>query len=175
MSLVPARLHPRPWLSLPWPAVDIQEVVQRLGAAQQGVPQEAVEGTVRALRGVYNGALISLMIECEEGRVAAERAESERRAAREQADAARNNETRLARRVNTLVGTRERLQEENSRLQGEARRLQQRAQRQWWLLLPSAAGGFALGVLACTLAAGRARSRAARSSRQGGAGSKHAH
>lgn len=117
-------------------------MVQRLGAAQQGIPEEALETTVRALRGIYNGALIRLMLECEQQRLAAEQAEAALRAAREQAQAALDNTRRLAARVNLLSGTNQRLQEEAGRL----RRRDDQQQRLW---LPLAMlGGFALGVVA---------------------------
>ncbi|KAL4451833.1 hypothetical protein ABPG75_007495 [Micractinium tetrahymenae] len=132
--------------------VDIQEVVQRLGAAQQGVPQEAVEGAVRALRSVYNGALIQVMLEAEGARVAAGELEGELQETTERADAAVNNANRLAARVNVLAATNQRLQGENSTLRQQCERQQRQLQRQLWLWVPlAAAGGFALGILARSL------------------------
>ncbi len=150
-------------MAAPWPAVNIQEVVQRLGAAQQGVPQEAVEDTVRALAGVYNGALISLMLECERERVAAEEAAGALREARDQAAAALNHTRTMAARVNPLVGTKQRLEEEAQALRSAVSRLRRRNRLQRWLLLPLIlAGGFGLGLLA----GGRARSGASSSGRE---------
>ncbi|KAL4424902.1 hypothetical protein ABPG77_002125 [Micractinium sp. CCAP 211/92] len=124
-------------------SVDIQEVVQRLGAAQQGIPKEMVEGNVRAVADIYNDEIARLMLECERQRQeVAKRAIAAMEEVQEHVVAMQRQ---LPHRLEPLFRAADRMEKELGAQRAAVRRL--RLQR--WVLLPlTLVWGIAIGVMA---------------------------